>query len=193
MLAGPSDRDSSSFYYYYIGNPSEAMIAKRRTHATIISYQAPALKKSGIYGELQELKETIAEYRESMQSAPERCDDLMNQIDHLAEACGCTGDLEQIEEYLYEYENSLITDGLHVMNAEEAQGLLHALDGEYVPVGTAGDVVKIRISFHPGGILCSLIRGWFRLKRHMSGAQEPHSLPWNNIKSRQAVIPIQPL
>lgn len=30
-------------------------------------------------------------------------------------------DLEQIEEYLYEYENSLITDGLHVMNAEEAQ------------------------------------------------------------------------
>ena len=116
------------FYYYYIGNPSEAMIAKRRTHATIISYQAPALKKSGIYGELQELKETIAEYRESMQSAPERCDDLMNQIDHLAEACGCTGDLEQIEEYLYEYENSLITDGLHVMNAEEAQGLLHALD-----------------------------------------------------------------
>lgn len=130
------------FYYYYIGNPSEAMIAKRRTHATIISYQAPALKKSGIYGELQELKETIAEYRESMQSAPERCDDLMNQIDHLAETCGCTGDLEQIEEYLYEYENSLITDGLHVMNAEEAQGLLHALDGEYVPVGTAGDVVK---------------------------------------------------
>jgi len=122
--------------------PREAMIAKRRTHATIISYQAPALKKSGIYGELQELKETIAEYRESMQSAPERCDDLMNQIDHLAETCGCTGDLEQIEEYLYEYENSLITDGLHVMNAEEAQGLLHALDGEYVPVGTAGDVVK---------------------------------------------------
>ena len=43
---------------------------------------------------------------------------------------------------MYEYENSLITDGLHVMNAEEAQGLLHALDGEYVPVGTAGDVVK---------------------------------------------------
>lgn len=169
------------------------MIAKRRTHATIISYQAPALKKSGIYGELQELKETIAEYRESMQSAPERCDDLMNQIDHLAEACGCTGDLEQIEEYLYEYENSLITDGLHVMNAEEAQGLLHALDGEYVPVGTAGDVVKIRISFHPGEILCSLIPGLFRPKPHMSGAQRPHSLPWNNIKSRQAAIPIQPL
>ena len=45
-----------------------------------------------------------------MQSAPERCYDLMNQIDHLAETCGCTGDLEQIEEYLYEYENSLMFD-----------------------------------------------------------------------------------
>ena len=75
------------FYYYYIGNPSEAMVAKRRSLATLIGCQAPPLKKSGLYETYQELKETIAEYRESQQSAPERCEDLLEQIGKLAAAC----------------------------------------------------------------------------------------------------------
>ena len=56
------------FYYYYIVNPSEAMIAKRRSLATLISYRAPELKKSDLYGDFQELKEMIGEYRESLQA-----------------------------------------------------------------------------------------------------------------------------
>lgn len=68
------------FYYYYIVNPSEAMIAKRRSLATLISYRAPELKKSDLYGDFQELKEMIGEYRESLQSAPERCGDLLENI-----------------------------------------------------------------------------------------------------------------
>ena len=139
------------FYYYYIGNPSEAMVAKRRSLATLISYQAPPLKKSGLYETYQELKETIAEYRESQQSAPERCEDLLEQIGKLAAACegipvsqdGLTaGELDAVEEQLYTYENSLITDGLHCLNEEESRGILHALDGKYLPAGTAGDVKK---------------------------------------------------
>ena len=143
--------DVPHFYYYYIGNPSEAMVAKRRALATLISYQAPPLKKSGLYGTYQELKETIAEYRESQQSAPERCGDLLEQIGKLAAACegipipegGLTaGELDAVEEQLYTYENSLITDGLHCLNEEESRGILHALDGKYLPAGTAGDVKK---------------------------------------------------
>ncbi len=165
--------DLPHFYYYYVGNPSEAMIAKRRSLATLVSYQAPPLKKSGLYGEYQELKETIAEYRESRQSAPERCGDLLEQIGRLAENCHLSfhklekgsetqeekgfdsgeaqlqgnlnlteSDLDEIEACLYEYENSLITDGLHTINEEEVQGLFHALDGGYLSAGTAGDVVK---------------------------------------------------
>ncbi len=143
--------DVPHFYYYYIGNPSEAMVAKRRSLATLISYQAPPLKKSGLYGTYQELKETIAEYRESQQSAPERCEDLLEQIGKLAAACegisisedGLTaGELDAMEEQLYIYENSLITDGLHCLNEEESRGILHALDGKYLPAGTAGDVKK---------------------------------------------------
>ena len=63
------------------------MIAKRRSFVTLISYQAPPLKKSGLYGEYQELKETIAEYRESLQSAPERSQDLLEQIGRLVSRC----------------------------------------------------------------------------------------------------------
>ena len=140
------------FYYYYIGNPSEAMIAKRRSLATLISYRAPELKKSDLYGDFQELKEMIGEYRESLQSAPERCGDLLENIGVQSEKCSllkrnagesCSEkDLDFLEEQLYEYENSLITDGLHKISQEEISGLLHGLNGRYVPVGTAGDVVK---------------------------------------------------
>lgn len=140
------------FYYYYIGNPSEAMIAKRRSLATLISYQGPELKKSELYGDFQELKEMIGEYRESLQSAPERCGDLLENIGKLAGKCGfleetsgekCSEkELDVLEERLYEYENSLITDGLHKISEPEIRGLLHGLNGRYVPVGTAGDVIK---------------------------------------------------
>ena len=140
------------FYYYYIGNPSEAMIAKRRSLATLVSYQAPKLKESGLYGEYRELKEMIGEYRESLQSAPEKVQDLLKNIGVLGISCGfldgekeggCSEkELDLMEERLYEYENSLITDGLHLLDETELSGLLHGLDGGYIPVGTAGDVIK---------------------------------------------------
>lgn len=93
----------------------------------------------------------IGEYRESIQSAPERCGDLLLNIAKAGKSCGfwkeiprnCSEkDLDLLEERLYEYENSLITDGLHEINETELNGLVHGLDGGYVPVGTAGDVVK---------------------------------------------------
>lgn len=84
--------------------------------------------------------------------APERCGDLLLNIAKAGKSCGflegdsgenCSEkDLDLLEERLYEYENSLITDGLHEINEAELNGLVHGLDGGYVPVGTAGDVVK---------------------------------------------------
>ena len=136
------------FYYYYVGNPSEAMIAKRRTHATLISYEAPPFEKSGLYGKYEELKEIIAEYRESQQTSPERCNDLLVNIGKLSSECGFSEleitekELDEIDEKLYSYENSLITDGLHQINKEETEGILRALHGEYIQAGPGGDVIK---------------------------------------------------
>ena len=128
------------------------MIAKRSSQAPLISNRAPELKKSDLYGDFQELKEMIGEYRESLQSASERCGQLLENIGVQSGKC-CflkrnagesfsEKDLDFQEEQLYEYENSLITDGLHKISQEEISGLLHGLNGRYVQVGTAGDVVK---------------------------------------------------
>ena len=134
-------------YYYYMGNPSEAMIAKRRSHGVLVSYKAPPLKKGGLYGPYEEMKEIIREYRESMQTAPERCGDLLKNIEKLAVETELAesvteNSLHELEDRLYEYENSLITDGLHKLDEEEAAGLLRAMNGEYLPVGPGGDVIK---------------------------------------------------
>ena len=122
------------------------MIAKRRSLATLVSYQAPELKKSGLYGDYQELREMIGEYRESVQSAPERCGDLLLNIAKAG---------EELQDFWQEIpektarkkiwifwkrgfmstENSLITDGLHEINETELNGLVHGLDGGYVRVG----------------------------------------------------------
>lgn len=120
------------FYYYYVGNPSEAMVAKRRSHATLISYAAPAFEKSGLYTDAQKLKEMIAEYRESAQVSPERLNDLLADIGTLAEklrlwkaeeATAIVGEreLDFLEERLYQYENSLIPGGLHVIGEGYSQ------------------------------------------------------------------------
>lgn len=142
------------FYYYYIGNPSEAMTAKRRSHGVLLSYRPPEFVESGLYGEFRELKEMIGEYRESVQSAPEKCADLLENIGKLARAAGILQDipeeitarmLDTLEERLYEYETSLIPGGLHIIgedSPEEIEGLLKALRGEYVPAGIAGDIFK---------------------------------------------------
>lgn len=47
--------------------------------------------------------------------------------------------LDEIEDRLAEYEDSLITDGLHIINENEINGLLHALNGKYVSVSAPGD------------------------------------------------------
>lgn len=125
--------DIPHFYYYYMGNPSEAMTAKRRSHAALISYQPPAFVQGGLYGEYQTLKETIAEYRESLQLAPERSGGLLKEVEKLARSLSLTEErklldaeeLDEMESLLYEYETSLIPDGLHILGQgytqEEAQ------------------------------------------------------------------------
>lgn len=132
-----------SFYYYYIGNPSEAVIAKRRIHACLISYEAPPFVKAGLYGSFEELKETISEYREALQVAPERALDILENIKKIACECGFNEEnIDELDERLYEYDNSLITSGLHEISEGESRALLRALNGEYIEAGPGGDVIK---------------------------------------------------
>ncbi len=51
------------FYYYSVNNPSEAVMAKRRGLATLVSYMVPPLQQAGLYKGLRLLKESIDSYR----------------------------------------------------------------------------------------------------------------------------------
>ena len=144
------------FYLYYMGNPSEAMIARRRTHAALIGYQPPKFRESGLYGGFAELKALIDEYRESLNSAPEKCAELLERIETAAGDLGLPGggkagraaDLDAMEGELLRFEESMIPDGLHVFGqadcgeCREIEGLLAALEGRYIPCGKAGDIMK---------------------------------------------------
>lgn len=138
--------DVPHFYYYYMGNPSEAMIAKRRSNACLISYAPPAFVPGTTA--YTQLRAQISEYREALQMAPERSHALLESIANQASAIGMTEgsftakELPRLEDALECYEESLIPDGLHIMDETEAAGILKALNGEYLEAAPGGDVLK---------------------------------------------------
>jgi len=54
--------DMPHLYIYNSDNPPEGTIAKRRSYATLIDHLQTVMTESGLYGELKELEDQIAEY-----------------------------------------------------------------------------------------------------------------------------------
>ncbi len=108
-------KDIPHIYMYYCGNPAEAMIAKRRSHAVIVSYQPPVFVEGELYGEFVNLESLINEYHEAMRVDPNRCRDIMGKIIFKAEKINLpVNDLHELEKELYRMKRSLIPKGLHV-------------------------------------------------------------------------------
>ncbi|PAJ73712.1 hypothetical protein CJF42_14175 [Pseudoalteromonas sp. NBT06-2] len=55
--------DTPHFYVYTMSNVGEAIIAKRRTYATVLSHLTPPFQESGLYSELKTLADSINEYQ----------------------------------------------------------------------------------------------------------------------------------
>ena len=53
------------FYYYTIGNIGEAMMAKRRSYGSLVSYLTPAFTESDMRNTFNELENTILSYQKS--------------------------------------------------------------------------------------------------------------------------------
>ena len=103
-----------NFYLYAANNPSEGMLAKRRSAATLVSYMTPPLAQAGLYKGLSELKASVERRRLTTDEA-ERADLaelIANQCDTLDIECG---DVDQLAGRLYELEATLIPHGLHVL------------------------------------------------------------------------------
>ncbi|MGQ5711431.1 cobaltochelatase subunit CobN [Desulforudis sp. DRI-14] len=101
-------------YYYWVGNPSESTIAKRRSYAVTVSHASPPVIAAGLYGEYLELEELLAEYRKAEGRDKET---LAEAVKEKAQALSMpTEDLAELEVYLYRMKRRLIPKGLHVLD-----------------------------------------------------------------------------
>ena len=106
--------DLPNIYLYAANNPSEGVLAKRRSAATLVSYLTPALTNSGVYKGLADLKATVERWR-SADPASDELGALHEVIIEQAAALDLDGsDVPRLAAKLYEIERELIPQGLHV-------------------------------------------------------------------------------
>ena len=109
--------DTPNFYLYAANNPSEGMLAKRRSGATLISYLTPPLAQAGLYKGLSELKASVERWRATIDDA-DHADERADLAQLIADQCDALDiaydDIGQLTAKLYEMEEALIPHGLHV-------------------------------------------------------------------------------
>jgi len=162
--------DLPHYYLYAANNPSEGILAKRRSGATLISYLTPPLAEAGLTRVLSEVKATFERWR--LADAGDARDAIGDLVREQAAAIDLeAGNLETLGARLYEMERELIPQGLHIVgeglsgealdgmlsalpeeDRERAAGILavdhelpaivHALDGGFVRPAPGGDVAK---------------------------------------------------
>jgi len=119
-------------YYYWIGNPSEATIAKRRSYAICISHASPPMKSSGLYEQYLVLDALLAQYEEN------KDEKTWEMIKETANDLHLPLDLLPLKKELYKMKRRLIPHGLHVIDrklseeelTEYLQGILR-IDREF--------------------------------------------------------------
>ncbi|MFB0613051.1 magnesium chelatase subunit H [Aurantiacibacter poecillastricola] len=121
--------DLPNFYLYASNNPSEGLLAKRRSAATLVSYLTPPLAQAGLYKGLSDLKAMLERWRTSQ---GEECAELEAMITEQCEALDIPcDDIADLGPQLYELERTLIPHGLHVLGqsprGEERKDLLDAM------------------------------------------------------------------
>ncbi|NIJ08432.1 magnesium chelatase subunit H [Sphingomonas vulcanisoli] len=140
--------DLPNIYLYAANNPSEGVLAKRRSGATLVSYLTPALTNSGVYKGLANLKASVDRWRQAEPGSDELAD-LAELIGDQATALDLDGsDITALAAKLYEIERELIPQGLHVAGAaatrEERANMIAAsasARGELLSVDTIEGIV----------------------------------------------------
>lgn len=120
-----------SFYYYAIANPSEGIIAKRRSYSTLIDYLDPAFEESNVRGSLKNLLSAIEDYRSSENDAQKATADKKIKKEVLAIGINRDLKLDSTNTNLYTEEEINKIDGF----AEEI-----ANERMYTKLYTAGNV-----------------------------------------------------
>jgi magnesium chelatase subunit H len=158
-----------NFYLYAANNPSEGMLAKRRSGATLISYITPALEEAGLYKGLADLKALVERWRTSTDVERTGIEPMI--VEAAATMDLDASDIALLAANLYEIERALIPHGLHVVGAPmeasqraaildaapeadrarinllldtngELDGIVHALDAGFIRPAPGGDLLR---------------------------------------------------
>ncbi len=118
--------DLPNFYLYAANNPSEGALAKRRSHATLISYLTPPIGKAGLYRGLSDLRASIDRWRALTPDAADERARLAELIESQAAAVDLLQKLAPappaaripaLLDAVRSLEETLIPEGLHVVGA----------------------------------------------------------------------------
>ncbi len=120
--------DLPHYYLYASNNPSEGLLAKRRSAATLITYMTPPVTESELYRGLVELKESIGHWRTRDEAEQAACSEQAALIQSQAAALDLaelepvwdhtSADvIEALRRQLIELEHTLIPFGLHEVGA----------------------------------------------------------------------------
>ena len=116
--------DRPHLYIYTISNPSEGIIAKRRSYATLIDHLIPTISPSGLYDDLEEIDGLLRQYEDARRTEDEaRMKVLERQITDLALKANLIEEedegFERIREKLHEklslLRETMIPYGLHIL------------------------------------------------------------------------------
>ncbi len=110
-------------YFYTCSNPSEAMIAKRRSYATLVDYMTPPMIVSDLYGSFAQMETDIHNYYQLKSQSPVRANELKEKLlddareHNLVDIEAQDIDVDKLYNDLSEMKGSLMTRGVHVMGA----------------------------------------------------------------------------
>ncbi|MFK7964591.1 MAG: magnesium chelatase subunit H [Burkholderiaceae bacterium] len=117
-----------NIYLYAANNPSEGALAKRRSHATLVSYLTPPVTQAGLYQGLVDLKDSVTQWRSGQVTDLAERAELLTLIQTQAfelklapEAPAwqaddaADGHVLHLYDAMVELEHALIPSGLHVL------------------------------------------------------------------------------
>ncbi|WP_242615442.1 magnesium chelatase subunit H [Sphaerotilus mobilis] len=153
--------DLPNLYLYAANNPSEGLLAKRRSAATLISYLTPPLSQAGLYKGLVELKDTLNRWRSlppgqsleraglaTLVQAQAQVLELMPADAPAWSAADAPAAIERLHGDLLELEQTLIPNGLHVLGRVHTQAqrlsLLEAAAAAQFPAGQAPSAAALQ-------------------------------------------------
>lgn len=156
--------DVPHIYPYVINNVGEAMIAKRRSNAVLISHLTPPFTDSSLYGELSTLHDKIhdweaAEDDQLRAATRETITELVRDLELSADLDIAPEtlqsrlmndtELDSLHNYIHHLKDQSITDGLHVIGRSFTEEQVHdtvfhmlgaeAMDTVMEAIGMLGD------------------------------------------------------